>query len=105
MSNQTVNLSATDVLEHLNLTLPARWTSSASELDVVCIDTPANELGWIVTLNMDSFKGNSFTVHEFASDKEFGNDHESDDEFLTYDEVLSHIRDRVDLFVNGPDNI
>lgn len=95
---QTVNLSARDVLEQLNLVLPARWTTEAGELDVVCVNTPDFELGWIVTLNMCPFKGNSFTVHEFASDKEFGNDHESDDEFLNYDEALNHIRNRVEHF-------
>lgn len=95
---QTVNLSANEVLEHLNLCVPTNWTVEAGELDVVCVNTPEMELSWLVTLNMNPFKGNSFTVHEFASDKEFGNDHESDDEFLTYDEALSHIRNRVEHF-------
>ena len=98
MSTQTVNLSANDVLEHLNLKLPAQWTVEAGELDTVCIDTPTYELGYIVTLNIDSFKGYSFTVHEFQINRESGFDYEQDDSFLTYDEVLNYIERQIECF-------
>ena len=35
---QTVNLSANEVLEHLNIKLPATWSAEANEIDTVCFD-------------------------------------------------------------------
>lgn len=99
MSIQSVNLSANEVVEQLNLELANGWEVFAdSEIDTVCVNTPNFELGWIVCLQMDSYKGYSFTVHEFAQDKESGNDCEDDNEFLNYEEVLTHIRNRVEYF-------
>lgn len=95
---QTVNLSANEVLQHLNLELPARWTKEANEIDVVCVNTPDFELGFIVTLNMCPCKGNSFTVHEFAQSLETGHDHEETRDFLTYNEVLKHLDERIDAY-------
>ena len=101
MNMQTVNLSANDVLEHLNLKLPAQCTVEAGELDTICINSPTYELGYIVTLNMNSVVGYNFTVHEFVDQKQAERDYENTDEFLTYDEALAHIRARVDMFL-GP---
>lgn len=96
---QTVNLSANEVLEHLKLWVPTNWTAEAGELDVVCVNSPKVELGWIVTLNICPCKGYNFTVHEFVLDVESGKDTECDDEFLTYDEALNHIRNRFTQFI------
>lgn len=96
---QTVNLSANEVLEHLNITLPASWTAEANEIDTVCFDHKDVGLGYIVTLNICPCKGYSFTVHEFVLDVESGKDTECDDEFLTYDEALNHIRNRFTQFI------
>lgn len=98
MSIQTVNLSAKDVLEHLNLTLPAGWTYEAGELDVVCINSPEYEIGYIVTLNSDSFKGYSFSVYEIIDAIYKDAHNESNNDFLTYDEVLNFIRTKVDAY-------
>ncbi len=95
MSIQTVNLSAQSVLDHLDLKLPATVTSEAGELDVVCLNYPGWEVGYIVTLNMCSNAGYSFTVQEFVMDKETGEDSEDSNNFLTYDEVLNYIRNCV----------
>ena len=95
---QTVNLSANEVLEHLNITLPASWSAEANEIDTVCFDHKDVGLGYIVTLNICPCKGYSFTVHEFVDQKQAERDYENTDEFLTYDEALAHIRARVDMF-------
>lgn len=97
MSTITVNLSARDVLEHLNLELPAKWTSDVNELDVVCINSPAMELGFIATLNVVNGVY-SFTCTEFASDTKFGNDHEETNEFPNYESLIAHIQQRVEFY-------
>lgn len=97
---QTVNLSANEVLEHLNITLPETWSAEANEIDTVCFDHKDVGLGYIVTLNICPCKGYSFTVHEFLDQKQAERDYENTDEFLTYDEVLAHIRARVDMFLD-----
>ena len=98
MNIQTVNLSANDVLEHLNLKLPAQCTVEAGELDTICINAPTYKLGYIVTLNMNSVVGYNFTVHEFQLNLETGFDYEHDDSFDSYNEVLNYIKRRVELF-------
>ena len=99
MSIQTVNISCNEVKEQLALgKLPAGWTVDANDQDTLCINTPTYELGYIVTLNIDSFKGYSFTVHEFQFNRESGFDYEQDDSFLTYDEVLDYIARRIKRF-------
>ena len=95
---KSVNLSANEVLEHLNLCVPTNWTAEAGELDTVCIATPTYELGYIVTLNINNFSGYSFIVHEFQFNRESGFDYEQDDSFLTYDEVLNYIERRIECF-------
>lgn len=97
---QTVNLSANEVLEHLNITLPASWYAEANEIDTVCFGHKDVGLGYIVTLNICPSKGYSFTVHEFVDQKQAERDYENTDEFLTYDEALAHIRARVDMFLD-----
>lgn len=95
MGTQTVNLSANEVLEQLNLKLPAQWTVEAGELDAVCINHPAVELGYIVQLVMCDNAGYSFQVVESQFDTESGKDYEDIDSFLRYEEALAHIRRRV----------
>ncbi len=98
MANKTVNLSAQNVIDDLNLTLPSGWSSEAGELDTVCINNSLYEVGYIVTLNIDSFKGYSFTVHEFQLNLDTGFDYEQTDSFLTYDEVLDYLARRIECF-------
>lgn len=102
---QTVNLSANEVLEHLNIKLPVSWTSEANEIDTVCFDHVNHGLGYIVTLNICPCKGYNFTVHEFHDAKQADTDYEETNNFLTYDEALAHIRNRVDMFMNPMDYI
>lgn len=97
MSQKNVNLSANDVLEHLNIKLESGWTSNADgEIDTVCFDSSVYALGFIVTLNMDTSKGTSFTVYEFTEIKESGKDYEFNDDFSNYDEALNFIRKQID---------
>ena len=98
MSTQTVNLSSNDVVEHLNFTLPSGWTYEAGELDVVCVNSPEYEIGYIVTLNIDSFKGYSFSVYEIIDAIYEDKHNESNNDFLTYDEVLNFIRTKVEAY-------
>ena len=98
MNIQTVNLSAKDVLEHLNLKLPAQCTVEAGELNTICINSPTYKLGYIVTLNMNSVVGYNFTVHEYQLNLDTGFEYEQDDSFNSYDEVLNYIERRVELF-------
>lgn len=100
---QTVNLSANEVLEHLNIKLAAGWTHEANEIDTVCFDHKDVGLGYIVTLNICPCKGYNFTVHEFNDQKQADREYENTDEFLTYNEALTHIRARVDMFMNPMD--
>ena len=46
MVGKTVNLSANEVLEHLNITLPASWSAEANEIDTVCFDHKDVGLGY-----------------------------------------------------------
>lgn len=101
MASKAINISAQNVLDDLNLTLPAQWTVEAGELDTVCINHPAVELGYIVQLVMDDCAGNSFLVLEYQLDTETGRDYECDDSFLRYEEALAHIRRRVDRLLGN----
>ena len=98
MAHKTVNISAQQVLDDLELKLPEGYTSEAGELDTVCINTPSYELGWIVQLVMNDFAGYSFQVHEFQLNKVTGIDYEQDDTFLGYDEALDYIARRLEMF-------
>lgn len=99
MSTQTVNLSINDLKEHLGLQLTNGWEVFAdSEIDTLCINGREYNLGYIVTLNIDSFKGYNFTVYEFVERKDDGATNESDNNFLTYDEVLNFIRTKVEAY-------
>lgn len=100
---QSVNLSANEVMEHLQIKLGSGWTHEANEIDTVCYDHRKWAIGFIVALNICPCKGYSFTVHEFAENKDAECDREESNEFLTYDEVLSYIRDLMDTYMNGPD--
>lgn len=95
MASKAVNISAQNVVDDLNLVLPSPWTVEAGELDTVCINHPAVELGYIVQLVMCDNAGYSFQVAEFQFDTESGKDYEDNDSFLRYDEALAYIRRRV----------
>lgn len=98
MSIQTVNISCNEVKEQLALgKLPSGWEVEAGELDVLCINTPKFELGYIVTLNIRD-KAYDFTVHEFAMDRESGIDSEDDNTFGDYEGALDHIARRVEFY-------
>lgn len=97
---QTVNLSATDLLEHLSITLPCRWTQFANEIDVACFDNAHCNVGYIVTLQMHA--GNySFKVVEIPCNKSTGEDCLLEEEFPNYDKALNHIRQRMDIYLNN----
>lgn len=99
---QTVNLSANDIKDHLGLQLSNGWEVEADcEIDTLCINGREYNLGYIVTLNIDNYKGYSFIVYEFVERKEDGATNESENNFLTYDEALNFIRTKVDAYVNG----
>lgn len=96
MPTKQINLSAQQVVDDLALTLPAKWTVEADEVDVVCINHPAIELGYIVQLVIDANAGYSFQVQEFQMDTESGKDWEGNESFTLYEEALAFIRRRVD---------
>lgn len=99
MARKTVNISSNEIYEQLNLQLTNGWeANSDSEIDTLCINGRDFNLGYIVQLVMDSYKGYSFIVYEFVERKEDGETNESDNDFLTYDEALNFIRTKVEAY-------
>ena len=98
MSKQTVNLSANDVVEHLQLDTAPGWTLEAGELDVVCLNSRDFSLGYIVTLCIDTSKGYSFSVEEFIERNADGESSDSHCEFPSYDACLHYIRSKVAIY-------
>lgn len=99
MASKAINISSNEVYEQLNLKLSNGWeASSDSEIDTLCVNGRDFNLGYIVQLVMDSYKGYSFIVYEFVERKEDGETNESDNNFLTYDEALNFIRTKVEAY-------
>lgn len=99
---QTVNLSATAVREAITVDLNNGWELTAdTEIDTICVNGRDYNLGYIVSLNIDSSKGNSFTVYEFVERKEDGATNESNNDFATYNEAVNFISTKVDAYINA----
>lgn len=102
MSTLSCNIAALDVAEKLNVKLASGWSEELlHDVATVCYTNHQYELGFIVTLIVEDDK-TSYSVSEYAAqrDEEFEDIHN----VYTLEEALSRIRERADVWMNGPDN-
>lgn len=101
MATVSVNLSATTILEHVNLKMQSGCkTALLTDVDCLCVNTPSWEVGLTCSLLIVDGVTN-FQLDVYASHNVTGEDYTDTYFPVTYSELLERVRQVADLYMEA----